>query len=128
MQRLPETDVWFKTYRVALGREPIGPKEREGDLRTPEGRYVVDFHLHDSAFHRALHVSYPNQEDLARARELGLPSGGDIMIHGLKNGRGWFGRLHRVVDWTRGCIAVTDREVEEIFRAVPDGTPVEIVP
>jgi murein L,D-transpeptidase YafK len=117
-----------KTYRVALGRAPSGAKEREGDLKTPEGRYVIDFHKWDSGYHRALHVSYPNADDRARAQREDLDPGGDIMIHGLRNGLGWIGRLHRGVDWTRGCIAVTNPEIEEIYGAVQDGTPVEIVP
>ena len=118
----------LKTYRVALGREPVGPKQREGDGRTPEGSYVIAGRKADSAFHRALRISYPNQGDLARARAAGQPPGGDIMIHGLKNGLGWLGPLHTSSDWTEGCIAVTNEEIEEIWEAVPDGTAVEIRP
>jgi len=118
----------LKTYRVALGREPVGPKQREGDGRTPEGSYVIAGRKADSAFHRALRISYPNQGDLARARAAGQPPGGDIMIHGLKNGLGWLGRLHTTSDWTEGCVAVTNEEIEEIWEAVPDGTAVEIRP
>lgn len=115
----------LKSYRVSLGRSPVGHKQREGDNRTPEGQYVIDRHNPDSAFHRALHVSYPNAADRARAAEAGVSPGGDIMIHGLPNRLAWVGRLHRVADWTAGCIAVTNPEIEEIYRAVPDGTPVE---
>jgi murein L,D-transpeptidase YafK len=118
----------LKTYRVALGREPVGPKEQEGDQRTPEGIYQIDFHKEDSDYHRALHVSYPEQRDIDRAAASGVSAGSDIMIHGLPNGRGWIGAFHRRTDWTAGCIAVTDLEIEEIWRAVPDGTPVEIRP
>jgi murein L,D-transpeptidase YafK len=118
----------LKTYRIALGRTPIGPKEQEGDQRTPEGSYLIDHHKPDSAFHLALHISYPNPADLARANERGVSPGGDIMIHGLPNGRGWIGKWHRVHDWTSGCFAVTDAQIEEIWRAVPDGTPIEIRP
>jgi murein L,D-transpeptidase YafK len=118
----------LKTYQVALGREPVGAKRREGDGRTPEGTYVIAGRKSDSAFHRALRISYPSEADLARARAAGEPPGGDIMIHGLKNGLGWLGRLHTSSDWTEGCIAVTNEEIEEIWDAVPDGTPVEIVP
>jgi murein L,D-transpeptidase YafK len=118
----------LKTYRVALGRAPVGPKEQEGDQRTPEGIYLIDFHKEDSDYHRALHVSYPEQRDIDRAGASGVPPGSDIMIHGLPNGRGWIGAFHRRADWTAGCIAVTDFEIEEIWRAVPDGTPIEIRP
>ena len=117
-----------KSYRVALGKSPVGQKEREGDKRTPEGKYVIDRHNAQSGFHKALHVSYPNAEQQARAAKAGIDPGGDIMIHGLRNRLGWMGAAHRMRDWTAGCIAVTDAEVDEIFRAVADGTEIEIVP
>jgi len=120
--------VPLKTYAVSLGKHPMGKKERAGDQRTPEGIYRIDRHNLQSRFHMALHVSYPNSQDVAHARALGVPTGGDIMIHGLPNGLGWLGRLQRMRDWTAGCIAVTDREIEEIERAAPDGTIVEITP
>ncbi|HEV2096705.1 MAG TPA: L,D-transpeptidase family protein [Chthoniobacterales bacterium] len=115
-------------YRVALGRSPAGHKQVEGDQRTPEGLYVIDFHKADSDFHRALHISYPNADDIARARRRGISPGGDIMIHGLPNGMAWIGRAHLVRDWTAGCIAVTDGEIDEIWQLIPDGTPIEIGP
>jgi murein L,D-transpeptidase YafK len=118
----------LKTYSVALGRAPVGAKEYEGDQRTPEGIYKVDFHKPDSDYHLALHISYPEPHDIDRAAVQGLSAGSDIMIHGLPNGRGWIGRFHRRSDWTAGCIAVADFEIEEIYRAVPDGTPVELRP
>jgi murein L,D-transpeptidase YafK len=118
----------LKSYPVALGREPIGAKEEEGDQRTPEGLYRIDFHKRDSDYHLALHVSYPEQRDIERAAARGVSAGSDIMIHGLPNGRGWIGRFHRRSDWTAGCVAVTDFEIEEIYRAVPDGTSIEIRP
>lgn len=118
----------LKTYHVALGRSPVGSKEREGDHRTPEGTYVIDRRKRDSAFHRALHISYPNPSDAAQAAERGVAPGGDIMIHGIRNGFGWIGAFHRIRDWTAGCVAVTDAQIEEIWRAVPDGTPIEIRP
>jgi murein L,D-transpeptidase YafK len=118
----------LKSYSVALGREPVGAKEFEGDQRTPEGIYTVDFHKADSDYHRALHISYPEQHDIDRAAAQGLSAGSDIMIHGLPNGHGWIGRFHRRADWTAGCIAVADFEIEEIYRAVPDGTPIELRP
>jgi murein L,D-transpeptidase YafK len=118
----------LKTYHVALGRAPVGPKEYEGDQRTPEGIYSIDFHKPDSDYHLALHISYPEPYDVERAAVEGRSAGSDIMIHGLPNGRGWIGRFHRRSDWTAGCIAVADFEIEEIYRAVPDGTPVELRP
>jgi murein L,D-transpeptidase YafK len=116
------------SYRIALGRSPKGRKTRQGDNKTPEGVYRIDFRNANSRYHKALHISYPNAEDKAAARKLGVPAGGDIMIHGIANGWGWVGRLHHLLDWTRGCIAVTNSEIEEIWRLVDDGTIVEILP
>jgi len=107
-------DRAVKTYAVALGHGGTAPKTRQGDGRTPEGRYRIDGRNPGSRYHLALHISYPEARD--------------IMIHGLPNGLGAIGSLHRTTDWTAGCIAVTDDEIEEIWRAVPDGTPVEIRP
>lgn len=118
----------LKTYKVALGGEPVGAKSRQGDHKTPEGTYVIDRRNSHSQFYKALHVSYPNTDDLARARKLRVSAGGDIMIHGLPNGMGWVGSAHRARDWTDGCIAVTNDEIDEIWKLVPDGTPVEIKP
>jgi len=118
----------IKTYKVALGQGGLAPKEREGDARTPEGHYVIDARNADSHYHRALHVSYPSAEDRKRAARLGVAPGGAIMIHGLPNGMGWLGAKHRLYDWTLGCIAVTDDEIDEIWNLVPVGTPVEIRP
>ncbi len=118
----------IKTYRIALGGNPVGPKERQGDNKTPEGTYVIDSRNGNSRYHLALHISYPNEADQKRARELGVSPGGDIMIHGLKNGFAPLGAAHTEVDWTKGCIAVTNQEMEEIYHFVPDGTIVEIKP
>ncbi|HET7810353.1 MAG TPA: L,D-transpeptidase family protein, partial [Steroidobacteraceae bacterium] len=118
----------LRSYPVSLGREPVGPKQREGDGRTPEGRYTLDYRKLDSSFHRALHISYPSPADSASAKSAGLNPGGLIMIHGMRNGLGFLGRLHTWVGWTDGCIAVTNNEIEEILRVVPDGTPIEIKP
>jgi murein L,D-transpeptidase YafK len=117
-----------RSYRVALGKSPLGPKAAQGDQRTPEGSYRIDYRRPDSAFHRALHISYPSPGDREAARLAGVPPGGAIMIHGLRNGWGWLGRLHALRDWTAGCIAVTNQEIEELWRVVPDGTPIEIRP
>jgi tetratricopeptide (TPR) repeat protein len=118
----------LKTYKIALGGNPIGPKERQGDNKTPEGTYVIDARNRDSRFHLSLHISYPNERDKIRAKELGVSPGGDIMIHGIKNGSSWVGDAHAEVDWTKGCIAVTDEEIEEIAKLTPNGTIVEIRP
>lgn len=118
----------LKTYKIALGGDPDGPKERQGDNKTPEGTYVIDSRNRNSSYHLSLHISYPNEKDRKRARALGVSPGGDIMIHGIKNGFSWVGDLHTEVDWTKGCIAVTDEEIEEIDKLAPNGTIVEIRP
>jgi len=116
----------LRTYHVALGRGGPEPKSREGDARTPEGTYVIDRHNPRSCCHLALHISYPNAWDVASARVRGVKPGSDIEIHGLSKATYWLGDWHRTRDWTHGCIAVTNGEVEEIWRAVPDGTPITI--
>jgi murein L,D-transpeptidase YafK len=121
-------DTVLRTYKIALGGEPLGPKTRQGDHRTPEGNYVIDRRNAKSKFYRALHISYPNEVDRKRAAAAGVAPGGDIMIHGLPNGYGWVGASHRLKDWTDGCVAVTNDEIEEIWRLVPNGTAVEIRP
>jgi murein L,D-transpeptidase YafK len=118
----------LKSYRIALGRQPVGQKIREGDDKTPEGKYKIDYRNPKSNYHKALHISYPDESDVAQAKKSGINPGGDIMIHGLRKGLGWIGKLHRMVDWTRGCIAVTNWEVEEIWRVAPNGTLIEIYP
>ena len=118
----------LKTYRVALGTVPLGAKEKQGDHKTPEGTYLIDKKNAYSQFHLALHISYPGAEDRARAKRLGVNPGGDIMIHGLASQFAFLGALHRQTDWTDGCIAVTNPEIEEIWRLVPIGTTVEIRP
>ena len=118
----------LKTYKIALGGNPNGPKERQGDNKTPEGTYVIDSRNKDSRYHLSLHISYPNEKDKKRAKQLGVSPGGDIMIHGIKNGFSWVGDLHTEVDWTKGCIAVTDEEIEEIDKLAPNGTIVEVRP
>ena len=118
----------LKAYQIALGGNPNGPKERQGDNKTPEGIYRIDSRNKNSQFHLSLHISYPNEKDKKRARELGVSPGGNIMIHGIKNGLSWVGEQHAEIDWTKGCIAVTDEEIEEIDKVVPIGTVVEIRP
>ncbi|HWE87745.1 MAG TPA: L,D-transpeptidase family protein [Terracidiphilus sp.] len=118
----------IRSYKVALGSGGLTPKDRQGDGRTPEGHYVIDSRNEHSAYYKSLHVSYPNAEDRRRATRLGVSPGGDIMIHGLPNGKGWIGSAHRLYDWTLGCVAVTDDEMDEIWKLVSVGTPVEIRP
>jgi murein L,D-transpeptidase YafK len=116
----------LKTYKVALGGEAVGAKTRQGDHKTPEGIYVLDFRNAHSQFYKSIHISYPNAGDRAQARQKGISSGGDVFVHGLPNGYGAVGAAHRLKDWTDGCIAVTDEEMDEIWKAAPDGTPIEI--
>jgi murein L,D-transpeptidase YafK len=116
------------SYRVALGGDPVGPKTRQGDHKTPEGRYVLDSRNPNSRFYKAFHVSYPNAMDLAVARKAGLDPGGDIMLHGLPKNYAWLGKTHTLHDWTEGCIAVTNQEMDEIWHMVRVGTPIDIKP
>jgi murein L,D-transpeptidase YafK len=111
---------------VSLGRGSAGPKERDGDDRTPEGTYPITEHKADSDFHLALRLGYPTQQQTELAKSRGIDPGGDIMIHGIRNGLGWIGTLQRRIDWTRGCIALTDGEIEWLYRSTADGVPVEI--
>jgi murein L,D-transpeptidase YafK len=118
----------LRTYKVALGGSPVGAKEQQGDHKTPEGHYVLDRRNAKSRFYKSIHVSYPNEQDKQKASQRRVASGGDIMIHGLPNGFGWLGATHRARDWTDGCIAVTNAEMDEIWKLVPEGTPIEIRP
>jgi len=126
--KLMAKDRILKVYTIALGRGSSGPKERTGDNKTPEGQYVIDQKNATSRFHLALHISYPNAADRKRAHDAGVDPGGAIMIHGVQNGFGWLGSLQHDFDWTEGCIALTNPEIEEIWRLVPVGTPIEIKP
>ena len=118
----------LKTYRVALGSVPVGPKRVEGDHKTPEGDYRIDAKNSHSQFHLSLHISYPSAVDQQRARSQGLRPGGAVMIHGLARPFAYLGPLHRQTDWTDGCVAVTNSEIDEIWKLVPVGTKVEIRP
>jgi murein L,D-transpeptidase YafK len=121
-------DQIVKAYSVALGSGGLEPKRRQGDDKTPEGFYRIDYRNPASRFHLALHISYPDATDKEQARKRGVSPGGDIMIHGLGPEFKWLGTKQHLQDWTAGCIAVTDTEIEEIWRLVPDRTPVEIRP
>ena len=114
--------------KIALGQNPLGAKTGIGDKRTPEGLYYIDGHNPGSKYHLSLRVSYPNDKDVAEARARGVSPGGDIMIHGLPRGFENVGAEHRQRDWTNGCIAVTNAEIEEIWSAIPDGAAIYIKP
>jgi murein L,D-transpeptidase YafK len=118
----------LRSYKVALGGEPIGAKTQQGDHRTPEGLYVLDSRNPNSHYYKAFHISYPNSKDIAAARKLGVSPGGDIMLHGLPKEYAWVGKAHTLHDWTDGCVAVTDEEMDEIWKLVRVGTPIEIKP
>jgi murein L,D-transpeptidase YafK len=118
----------IKTYKVALGGNPVGPKTRQGDQKTPEGVYALDFRNAHSQYYKSIHISYPSEQDRAEARRIGVSAGGDVFVHGLPNGYRAVGTAHRLKDWTDGCIAVTDEEIDEIWTGVSDGTPIEIRP
>jgi murein L,D-transpeptidase YafK len=116
----------IREFRVALGRGGLGPKRQQGDGRVPEGNYRITAHNPSSAYHLSLRIGYPTAEQVAAAAERGVNAGGDIMIHGLPNDRGWIGSRHTKVDWTEGCVAVTNPEIEWLYKVVKVGTPVDI--
>jgi hypothetical protein len=117
-----------KTYKISLGRQPIGDKEFEGDKKTPEGLYFINDKNPNSGYHKNLGISYPEKDDIENAKRLGKPAGGDVKIHGLRNKTGFISKFHRWYDWTLGCIAVTDDEIDELYNAVKIGTQIEIEP
>jgi murein L,D-transpeptidase YafK len=121
-------DRKIRTYKIALGRNAKGPKLEKGDLRTPEGIYIIDSRNPDSKYHLSLHISYPNEIDLQITAMADVSPGGNIMIHGTGEEYAWMGKFHSALDWTEGCIAVTNEEIEEIWRLVPYGTKIEIRP
>lgn len=115
-----------REFRVALGRGGLAPKQKQGDARVPEGSYQITYHNAASRYHLSLRIGYPSEAQLAAAQEAGIDLGGDIMIHGLPNTMGRIGSRHTLRDWTQGCIAVTNKEMDWLFASVPDGTPIEI--
>ena len=118
----------IKTYKISLGDSPVGHKESEGDEKTPEGVYVINAKNPNSGYHKNLGVSYPNKKDIAKAKLLGKDPGGDIKIHGIRNHLGFIGNFQRFFDWTNGCMALTNNEVDELFYTVNIGTKIEIRP
>ncbi|ARD22813.1 MULTISPECIES: L,D-transpeptidase family protein [Shewanella] len=118
----------LKTYRIAMGDTPQGHKLKEGDQRTPQGRYTLDYKKSDSAFYKSIHISYPNEEDRLRASALGVSPGGMIMIHGQNPNSPLTPEQAQQFNWTNGCIAVTNKEMDELWRVIEEGTPIEIWP
>jgi len=118
----------IREYRIALGDNPRGHKLSEGDQRTPEGDYVLDWRLPDSDFYKAIHISYPSPQDRELAEAWGLDPGGSIMIHGLPNNAGDMAFAYAGLDWTDGCIAVSNDAIDEIWALVENGTPIRIEP
>ncbi len=121
--------VPFRVYNIALGDDPIGHKQFEGDERTPEGEYILDWRNPNSHYYKSIHVSYPNPDDIAYAESRGKDPGGMIMIHGWPN-RMKTGMSERLLneDWTDGCIAITNTAMDEVWRLVSNGTPIVIKP
>ncbi|MDR0516827.1 MAG: L,D-transpeptidase family protein [Fibromonadaceae bacterium] len=118
----------LKTYKISLGRQPIGAKEFEGDKKTPEGIYFINDKNPNSNYHKNLGISYPSKNDTENANRFGKSAGSDIKIHGLRNKIGFIGKFHRLVDWTLGCIAVTNKEIDELYKTVNIGAQIEIKP
>ena len=116
------------SYHVVFGANPVGHKQQEGDEKTPEGKYMLDFKKSDSAFHKAIHISYPNAQDIAAAKAKGVSPGGSIMIHGQKNGLGWLTAVSQRFNWTNGCIALSNADMEQVWAYVDAGTTIEIRP
>ena len=115
-----------KEYNIALGGNPKGHKQQEGDQRTPEGIYTLDYIKEDSSFYRAMHISYPNKTDINNAKELGVSPGGFIMVHGQKNKLGWLAPIAQNFNWTNGCIAIKNSEMDEFLKLVKVGTKIQI--
>jgi murein L,D-transpeptidase YafK len=118
----------LRSYRIALGLSPTGAKEREWDFRTPEGSYIIDFRQEHSHYFKALHISYPSPADLKRSSALHLPAGGNIFIHGEPNRPSKPVSYYKTRDWTNGCIALSDEDLQDVWDLTAGPTPVEIVP
>lgn len=121
-------DTRVREFSVAFGGEPQGHKQQEGDQKTPEGLYILDYKKADSAFYKAIHISYPNAEDKAHAAKKGVDPGGFIMIHGQKNGFGFLAPIMQLFNWTDGCIALSNKDMEDLWNLVQVGTPIQINP
>lgn len=120
--------VAFASFRATFGANPTGHKQQQGDERTPEGHYILDYKNPNSQFYKSIHISYPNARDRANARRLGVDPGGDIMIHGQANGWGWAAPVAQFFSWTDGCVALSDKDMDKVWKSVDPGTPIEIRP
>jgi murein L,D-transpeptidase YafK len=120
--------IKYREYSIALGPRPRGHKLHAGDERTPEGRYILDFKTEKSDFYKAIHISYPNEQDIKRASDIGAAPGGSIMIHGMPNNTTLPPELIQMFNWTDGCIAVTNQDMDEIWSAIKPGIPIDIRP
>ena len=118
----------FASFKVAFGSNPEGHKQEQGDMRTPEGYYLLDYKIPNSSYYKSIHISYPNADDRERARKHGTDPGGDIMIHGQRNGYEMFSIFSQLFNWTNGCIALNNRDMDIVWNAVKPGTPIEIRP
>jgi murein L,D-transpeptidase YafK len=118
----------LRSYRIALGLSPTGAKEREWDFRTPEGSYIIDFRQEHSHYFKALHISYPSSDDLKRSSALHLPPGRDIFIHGEPNQPTKPVAYYKTRDWTNGCVALSDEDLQDVWNLTAGKTRVEIVP
>ncbi|MCP3868360.1 MAG: L,D-transpeptidase family protein [Gammaproteobacteria bacterium] len=118
----------FASFRATFGANPVGHKEVQGDERTPEGHYFLDYKNRNSKFYKSIHISYPNARDREKARRMGVDPGGDIMIHGQTNGYGWAAPITQLFSWTDGCVALSDSDMDRVWDAVDPGTPIEIRP
>ena len=123
---LLDNEKVIKEYHVVFGANPKGHKQQEGDEKTPEGRYILDYKKEDSSFYRSMHVSYPNKADVENAEKLGVSPGGFIMVHGQRNWLGWLAPIMQNFNWTNGCIALTNSEMDEFMDLVAVGTPIDI--
>lgn len=121
-------DKLIQEFHVVFGKQPEGHKRQEGDKKTPEGRYVLDYKKADSAFYKAIHISYPNAEDRSQAKAQGVNPGGQVMIHGQKNGWGWLSFINQQFNWTNGCIALSNADMQQVWDKVAPGTVIEIKP
>ena len=127
LQLLAGDKVMHK-FHVIFGANPKGHKTQEGDERTPEGKYKLDYKKPNSAFHKAIHISYPNATDVAVAKSHGVRPGGNVMIHGQKNGLAWLSLASQRFNWTNGCVALSDDDMDIVWSLVKEGTPIEIKP
>jgi murein L,D-transpeptidase YafK len=128
LMSLYKTGTLLKQYKIALGFSPEGHKTKQGDGKTPEGIYSIVYKNPKSTYHLSLKISYPSISDVEEAKSKNVNPGGDIMIHGVRKNFAWMGKYHLILDWTRGCIAVSNDEIEEIYKATTEGTKVEIKP